>query len=284
MIRNFTLILLMLAPSWGMAQMDAILKDSIRGLFKEMRLAEDGDKMLIASKLEIVLSDYYSNPNHFQEELDSIPFLGQLSSSDGVVKMICWNLALSTGEFNYHCILRHRPTKETVAVTVLQDVKNWERIQRKSLRSISWYGALYYKILTNKFKGKTYYTLLGWDGKDAITNRKVVDALVVKGKTLSLGANIFVEEGKPSFRLIYEYANDATMSLNFDLKQKAIVMDHLAPEDSRYTGQYQFYGPDFSYDALTFEKGKWVLQKDVFATNKGLNNLSKEAKPRDFKD
>ena len=63
-----------------------------------------------------------------------------------------------------------------------------------------------------------------------------------------------------------------------------IIMDHLAPEDSRFEGQYQFYGPDFSYDALEFKKGEWVFQRDVFAKNRSLNNLPEDAKPGDFND
>ena len=74
------------------------------------------------------------------------------------------------------------------------------------------------------------------------------------------------------------------MALNFDAKEKMIVMDHLAPEDSRFEGQYQFYGPDFSYDALKFKKGAWIFERDVFAKNRSLNNLSEDARPGDFKD
>jgi hypothetical protein len=74
------------------------------------------------------------------------------------------------------------------------------------------------------------------------------------------------------------------MALNFDEKEKMIVMDHLAPEDSRFVGQYQFYGPDFSYDALKFKKGAWIFERDVFAKNRSLNNLPDNARPGDFKD
>ena len=267
-----------------MSQVDTLNRDSVLSLFDKMRFSEDGSKMLAAAKLEAMFSEFYADPAKFEYELDSIPFLGHLSSWDGAVRMLCWNLALATGEFKYHCILRHRPTKETVTVTVFQDTKSWDRIERKTVRPNKWYGALYYKILANRYRGKSYYTLIGWDGNDAITNRKVVDALVMQGSTVMLGANMFTTENRPAFRLIYKYANDATMALNYDKKEKMIVMDHLAPEDSRYTGQYQFYGPDFTYDGLKFDKGKWLLKKDLFPANRGLNNLPQEARPGDFKD
>jgi len=199
--------------------------------------------------------------------------------------MLCWNLVMENDDYQYHCVMRHKLKKEAVVVTVFQDNADWKRIERKPIRTNNWYGALYYKILANRYRRKTYYTILGWDGKDNITNRKVVDAITIQGKSVILGSSIFKNEKElPVHRLIYEYANDVSMALNFDEKEKMIVMDHLAPEDSRFVGQYQFYGPDFSYDALKFKKGAWIFERDVFAKNRGLNNLPDNARPGDFKD
>ena len=214
-----------------------------------------------------------------------MPFLGQLASEDGVIRMLCWNLVMQNDDYQYHCVMRHKPEKKIVFVTVFQDNSDWKRIDRKPIRPNKWYGALYYKILANRYRGKTNYTILGWDGKDNITNRKVVDVISIQGKSVILGSSIFKNEKElPVHRLIYEYANDVSMALNFDAKEKMIVMDHLAPEDSRFEGQYQFYGPDFSYDALKFKKGAWIFERDVFAKNRSLNNLSEDARPGDFKD
>ncbi len=264
----------------------AVLQDSVLAKFKTMRAEDDAAKIMAAAELELLFAGYYSDPQHFEVELDSIPFLGQLASWDGVIKMLTWNIALEDESLKYYCVMRHKPTKETVEVTVFEDANaDWERMSHKPIRPNNWYGALYYKILANRYRGKTYYTLLGWDGKDNITNRKVVDALNVQGKSVILGSNIFVDEDERSaHRLIYEYANDASMALNYDQKEKMIIMDHLAPEDSRFEGQYQFYGPDFSYDALQFSKGMWRLKRDVFAKNRSLNNLPEDARPGDFKD
>ena len=46
------------------------------------------------------------------------------------------------------------------------------------------------------------------------------------------------------------------MMLRYDDKLKMIVFDHLSPSKPSYEGKYQYYGPDFSYDGLIFEKGK----------------------------
>lgn len=285
MMNRALIVAFSLIPFLGIGQTDVAFRDSVLRTFDVMRKGEDSEKMVAAARLEVMFSEFYSNPTHFEVELDSVPFLGQLASWDGVVRLLCWNIALENGEFRYHCVMRHRPTKETVAITVFEDNSDWERIERKPVRPNDWYGALYYAVLANRYRGKTYYTVLGWDGKDNITNRKVVDVINIQGKSVILGSNIFKDaQDRPASRLIYEYANDVSMALNYDEKEKMIIMDHLAPEDSRFEGQYQFYGPDFSYDALEFKKGEWLLVKDVFAKNRSLNNLPDNARPGDFND
>jgi len=272
-----------LLPQMALSQ--TAVRDSVQKLFALTRVEDDAHRMDASTKMERLLAGFYADATNFEKELDSVPFIGQLTSPDGLVRMTCWNIAFEDGGFHYHCILRHRDAKGKVSVTVFEDSDvDWGRMLRKPIRPTEWYGALYYRILSNKHRGTTYYTLLGWDGKDAVTNRKVVDVLRIQGNSVVLGATIFDGENKTDQRLVFEYANDASMALNFDEKEKMIIMDHLSPEDSRFEGQYQFYGPDFSYDALRFKKGKWVLIRDVFAKNRGLNNLPEHQRPGSFND
>lgn len=285
MLRSY-LFLLLATPMLCSAQANVVLRDSILSLFGKMRAENDSVKVESAERLERLLADFYADPSHFELEFDSVPFMGQLSAWDKMVSLTCWNLALSDGEFKYHCVMRHRVINNGVVVTVFEDKDpDWARIERKPIRSKDWYGVLYYKLLANRYRGHTIYTVLGWDGVDNITNRKVVDVINIQGNVVSLGAPVFKDEkGTSVQRLIYEYANDVSMALNYDDQEKMIIMDHLAPEDSRFEGQRQFYGPDFSYDALQFVKGEWVFLKDVFAKNRSLNNLPDDNRPGDFKD
>lgn len=267
--------LLIVSPFIVGAQDAKAARDSASALFLQMRTGDDSDRMMAATRVEQLFSKWFADPARFATDLDSLPFLGQLRSSDGRLLLTCWNIALEDGALRYHCIAFLREMKKGgIQVTVFDhNDTDWQKITRKTISSSDWYGALYYRIITHKFKKKTYYTLLGWDGHNAITNRKVVDVLNTDGNRMSLGAPVFSQDKRPAYRLVYEYANDATMSLNWDDREKMIVMDHLAPENGRLKGQYQFYGPDFSYDGLKFEKGKWVLIEDLDARNRGLNNL-----------
>ena len=57
------------------------------------------------------------------------------------------------------------------------------------------------------------------------------------------------------------------MSLRYNEKENRIVYSHLASnrEGDLLEGQFQYYGPDGSFDALERRKDKWVTVEDVDA-------------------
>ena len=131
----------------------------------------------------------------------------------------------------------------------------------------NWYGALYYKILPVERNKKTYYTLLGWDGNNSMSNLKLIDALHFSGTTAKFGAPIFRQGKEALNRVWFEYAKDVTMHLNYEEKYKRIIFDHLAPQSPALTGFYSTYAPDLSHDAFVFEDGRWYLVEDVVGVN-----------------
>ena len=79
--------------------------------------------------------------------------------------------------------------------------------------------------------------------------------------------------------MMFEYNADLTMSLNFNEHKNEIVFNHLsASQEGLLNGQYQFYGPDGSYDALEFHRDKWFLREDVDVRNE-KNKNDRAAKP-----
>jgi len=68
-------------------------------------------------------------------------------------------------------------------------------------------------------------------------------------------------------RILFEYSARVQMSLRWIDSKKMIVFDHLSPTKASLTGNYQYYGPDFSFDALRFENGTWELVEDVDVRN-----------------
>jgi hypothetical protein len=73
---------------------------------------------------------------------------------------------------------------------------------------------------------------------------------------------------------VFEYSSEVSMSLKYIEKRKQIVYSHLAPKDEGeiLIGQYQYYGPDGSFDALELKKDKWMVIEDIDARNSKSKN------------
>jgi hypothetical protein len=129
-----------------------------------------------------------------------------------------------------------------------------------------WFGMLYTQVI----ECNGFYTLIGWDGNDKLTQRKFVDVLYFKANgTPVFGKDVFKFPRKNPRRLMFEYSGEVSMSLKYVEKQDQIVYSHLASrqEGSLLDGQFQFYGPDGSFDALVLKKNKWVTIEDIDARN-----------------
>jgi hypothetical protein len=130
-----------------------------------------------------------------------------------------------------------------------------------------WFGMLYYELVE---EGDDYYTLLGWDGNNKLVCRKFIDALYFKSDgTPVFGKDIFKFPRKNPKRMMFEYSSDVTMSLKYNEKTNNIVFSHLGPreEGEVMLGLPQYYGPDGSFDAMYFKKGKWNLFEDADVRN-----------------
>ena len=68
-------------------------------------------------------------------------------------------------------------------------------------------------------------------------------------------------------RVMFEYNAKTTMTLRYNTAVSAIVFDHLAPKEDYLENQFQFYGPDLSYDAFILRRGKWNFEEEVDVQN-----------------
>ena len=130
-----------------------------------------------------------------------------------------------------------------------------------------WHAKIYYQIVTTKYKRKTFYTLLGADFNNTTSFIKTAEVMAIqRGKPVFRGDQFFYG-GTVKNRLVFQYSSEVAMALRYDPQLKQIVFDHLVPLHPLYTGFYQFYGPNGSYDGLKFIEGIWVFEEDVDARN-----------------
>ncbi len=253
---------------------------------KEIDRIEANKKFIAAWDLIV------SNKNILNYSFDSLNGVSILSPKNNKFKLITWNLNKDDGThtfFGYLLINNSKRIKkgffkhETVEAYEhfkLLD-KSWQIKNPETYIGTSdkWFGMLYTQLI----ECDDFFTLIGWDGNDKLTQRKFIDVLYFKPNGEAVfGKDVFKFPRKNPRRLMFEYSSDVTMSLKFNEKKNQIVYSHLAPreEGTVLEGQFQYYGPDGSFDALELRKDKWVTLEDIDARNeKNKNDRAEKPDP-----
>ena len=194
-----------------------------------------------------------------------------IESQDKLLRIFTWELEAEDGTHAYYGFIHSysRKSKKYEVYKLSDKSDGMKDPENAVLDNSKWFGAYYYEVIPVKYKKKKYYTLLGWDGNNRITNKRLIDVLYFTDKGFpKFGDAIFSsEKGKIKKRVIFEYQAGLFMSLRYDEEKNGIVFDHLSPSNPNLEGVFSYYGPDFSYDMLQFKDGKWLYIKDILPRN-----------------
>ncbi|WP_317899476.1 hypothetical protein [Aurantibacillus circumpalustris] len=198
-----------------------------------------------------------------------------LSPKDKKFKLITWNLHKEDGTHAFFGYLLVNNTKRIkkgfMKHETIESYDYFQLIDRSPTVKYpetfvgspqKWFGMLYVQLI----ECDGYYTLIGWDGNDKLTQRKFVDVLSFRNNGDAVfGKDVFRIPRKNPRRLMFEFSQEVSMSLKYDEKRNQIIYSHLSSkqEGSLLDGQYQYYGPDGSFDALEVKKGKWIIVEDI---------------------
>lgn len=194
--------------------------------------------------------------------------IGKITSGDQQIRIFTWHVALDRNHYKYYGFLQVSLKKNKVALYefIDNDVENQHReILDQSMDD--WYGKLYYNIVVTHNKRDTYYTLLGKDFNNALSTLKTIETIELKRNKPVFTKGMYFEGRDRKDRIVLEYSARVSISVRYNAELNQIVFDHLVPLDPVYTGNYEFYGPDGSYDGLEFSDGIWILREDVDARN-----------------
>ena len=64
-------------------------------------------------------------------------------------------------------------------------------------------------------------------------------------------------------RVILEYDAKTTISLKYNKEKNKIIFDHLVPTKKDLIGLHEYYIPEGTYNAYSYKKNKWWLEKDI---------------------
>ncbi|MDT8411450.1 MAG: hypothetical protein RQ875_03225 [Vicingaceae bacterium] len=286
MIKKINLILLIvLFPLLGVTQeLPGLFSSEIDSLNKYgkaiIESSTDEQKAAANTKFKAVLEEVLTNNASFDADFSEVEKISVLKANQ--LKIYNWTLPHTDGTYTYFAFIQFKTADEKVIVTELIDKSaELDKLETKTFTANTWFGALYYEIIHDKKIGEDYYTVLGWDGNNLMTNKKVIDVIVVDNKgNIKLGAPIFKMEKRTQRRVIFEYSKNASMSLKYHPKQKQIIFDFLVPSSSRVKGIYEYYGPALdTFDALTMKKRKWHFESHIKIHNEKNQNDKKWGNP-----
>lgn len=210
-------------------------------------------------------------PGSFNYPFDSLKRISVLESEDKFFRIFNWQLPLASGKQRFFGAIQLRDKDELKLFPLYDYSDNMLNPEDTVTSSERWYGALYYRMLMVKGRGKKYYMLFGWDGNNLRSNKKILEVLSFSKKNEPVfGAAIF-DFGKDSEqngikRFMLEYKKDAEVSLNYDADLQMITFDHLIPQDPSTQDLPFTYVPDGSYDAFSWKHGRWNYVDNIFTS------------------
>lgn len=260
-------------------------ENELKNLQKPAFLSRNETERIEANKQFIAIWDHIvADANILKYPFDSLKEISILNPENKKFKLITWNLPKNDGTHAFFGYLLVNNSKRVKTGFLKHETINGYEYFKLLDRSATvkapemyvgtpdkWFGMLYTQLI----ECDGFYTLIGWDGNDKLTQRKFVDVLYFKPDgTPVFGKDVFKMARKNPRRLMFEYSTEVSMSLKYNEKKKQIIYSHLASrqEGNLLSGQFQYYGPDGSFDALELKKDKWLTIEDVDARNEKNKN------------
>lgn len=253
------------AFSQGNAQMQVTqYKDSLNHLAHVMQRGEnDSARFASATVYYSILNFILSDSSSFNASFDSIPNLSVKTSPDLTFRLYSWVTSDYSGTvYRYFGFVQTRKNRKVNLFPLHDSTQVIEKPLSKKLKTDQWYGAIYYGIIQNERKGKKYYTLLGWKGKNELLTQKVIEVITFDGGKPVFGLPVFKADNIYNNRVIFEFTSQAVMSLKYMNEKRILVFDHISK--SSLTG---ITGPDGTYDAFKYVKDHWEFIEDIDVDN-----------------
>lgn len=244
-------------------------EDSLKILANKMINALDGvERQDAAMRFIPHLVEALKVPNSFSYPFDSLKEVSIVYPPDSTFRIFTWAITTNNTNFRFYGALQMKTKNGHLKLFPFFDNSEFTVNTDTITNNKAWFGALYYKILSNTHKGITYYTLFGWHGYQLRSNEKLLDVLTFKDKKPVFGAPVFnfpndsLHEGIKN-RFILTYKRDGNAGLNYDPDKNMIVYDHLISLNGHPEEKYTLV-PDGTYDGFVWKNGYWVHVSKIY--------------------
>ena len=119
-----------------------------------------------------------------------------LTSPDGLLRIFSWAVVRDNGEYEcFGAVQFYNDRDEEYQYQVLHD-RSDDLINREEsvLTADAWFGVVYQELIQTTSGDRTCYTLLGWSGVDNLTDRRVIEPVVLRQGVPQFGAPVFRRE------------------------------------------------------------------------------------------
>jgi len=222
----------------------------------------------------------------FAYPFDSIR-IGKLKSPDGRLRIFTWNIPQPGGYQKYFGLMQVKKVGGNVMLIELKDGrKSISDAKNEKLSADRWMAALYYQMAQFPVANGNAYVLLGYDFNNLFTSKKIIDVLTFDSQgTPTFGSPVFNVDGKYRLsRIVFEFNARVNMVLRYNDDSKTIVFDHLSPSSPEFAGDFQYYGPDGSFDGFKLESTEWVYVRDLDLRNPRRSRPKPVNAPVDIKE
>ncbi|MEO9020510.1 MAG: hypothetical protein ABI237_15760 [Ginsengibacter sp.] len=236
------------------------------------------DRFMADSQFTKIFVRALQMKNSFYYPFDSLVTIAKVIPADSTFRIFTWQLVINGEIIRQHGAIQMRTSDGSLKLFPLIDKSDLiQNINDTITSNLAWIGAIYYKIIEKKSFGKNYYTLLGFDDNNLVSDRKIIEPLTFRdGKPVFGGPFFsFQDNGvhpKSLARYILEYKKEAAPRLNYDNNMDIIIYEHLISETGEPQKKYT-YIPDGDYEGLKWKDGKWVHIEKIF------NQVTPEGKP-----
>ena len=286
-------------------------QSQLQQLFEKVQNAPTDNERYLANEQAVELfSQAFEEEDSHKWNWQFSNYVSVLRSPDKVLTIITWPVVKDNGEYECFGFVQAKGKDEddddAWFAYPLHDLSD-EIINREEsvLDADHWLGSVYQELIQTSHEGKTYYTLLGWNGCSMLTQRKVIEPIQINprnGKP-QFGQALFKKD-KTRRRIVLEYNKEAMVNLSYEqqlsisrenvkvkkdgrtvtsqvtheTKEQMIIFDELEPQVTGMEGLFQYYVPSGREMAYVFVNGRWELREDAQGRLTDTK-LNKEFKP-----
>ena len=195
-------------------------QSELQQLFEDVYTAPTDNQRYLASESAVKLfTEALSVENSIRWQWDFGSKVSVLTAPDKKFRIITWPVVNDVGEYECFGLVQalNERTKEYDVYELHDRSELIVNRQEEVLGPDRWLGAVYQELITTTYEHRTYYTLLGSNGVDYLTQRKIIEPICFKsgGSQPQFGQNLFRKE--PNLRrVVLEYTKTAMVTLRYE--------------------------------------------------------------------